>query len=537
MKVRSSRRHVAATLAIAALLLPSAAFAQLVVPTEHGSVQGHVNDGTREFLGIPYAAPPVGPLRFQPPQDPEAYVGTYDAASYPPACSQLPTLTNGNTLVVNEDCLYLNVWVPEVAAEDPLPVMFWIHGGSNTSGSSGDPVPFPEHEGYFYDGHRMVRDRGVIVVSVNYRLNVFGFFGLTEIEDEDPLYPYSGNQGLLDQRKALEWVRDNIAAFGGDPANVTIYGESAGSFDVCAHVMSPGSQSLFHKAISQSGGCTVGVRTLEESHAGADVIAEEVGCAEAEDRLACLRDVPTQELLEASPLVGLVTEGTNLGISVDGGFLTDHPMNILDAAAEDPLVLPRKPYIFGANTDEGTLFFTTMGEITEEEYTAELVSRFDTDAPAIQAMYPSSNYDSPRDALITVFGDAALTCSTYDTARRYARTKPNKARTFAYNFDRVPPLGLIDVLELGAFHGVEIGFVFNSIEQFSLVDQNLAAYVQEYWSSFAKKGKPKFGRVKWPKFKEKTWKMIRFDHPLANLEGYKKEECDFWTARYEQGGF
>ncbi|HXC49767.1 MAG TPA: carboxylesterase family protein [Candidatus Limnocylindrales bacterium] len=537
MKRFVSRQTAAAALILSAAFgLPALASAQTLIATADGNVQGQVTDGAREFLGIPYAAPPVGPLRFKPPQDPTPWVVTLDATAYPPACSQLPTLTNNNTRIENEDCLYLNVWTPNPAPTTPLPVMFWIHGGSNTSGSTGDPVPFPGHTGQFYDGHRMARDNNVIVVSVNYRLNVFGFFGLTEIAAEDPGYPYAGNQGLLDQRKGMQWVHDNIAAFGGDPANVTIYGESAGSFDVCAHVVSAGSQPLFQKAISESGGCTVGVNTNQESIDQADVIADAVGCGDAEDRLACLRGVSTGDLLDAGPLVALVGEGTNLAISVDGGFLTDLPINLFDDAVEDTTLIPRKPYILGSNTDEGTLFFVNSPELTPEEYTAELISRFDTDAAAVEAMYPASNYDSPRDALIHVFGDAALVCSTYDTAKRYSRIKANKARTFVYNFDRKPPLGLIDSLNLGVFHGIEIGFVFNSIDDFGATDKILSASVQQYWSSLATTGKPKnAGRFKWPKFKEKSWKMLRLDAPLAQLSEYKKAECEFWSSRYEAG--
>src|SRR5207253_202910 len=145
------------------------------------------------------------------------------------------------------------------------------------------------------------------------------------------------------------------------------------------------------------------------------------------------------------------------------------------AAAEDPTILPRKPYILGSNSDEGTLFFVDSDELTPEEYSAELLSRFDTNAAEIEAMYPASDFDTPREALIHVFGDSALVCSTYDTARRYSRTKPNKAQTYVYNFDRVPPLGLIDSLNLGAFHGIEIGFVFNSIDDFGQTDKILSS--------------------------------------------------------------
>jgi carboxylesterase type B len=248
--------------------------------------------------------------------------------------------------------------------------------------------------------------------------------------------------------------------------------------------------------------------------------------------------VPAGDLLDAGQVAGFVAEGTSLAITVDGAVLEDFPINILDAAVEDDTLVPRKPYILGSNTDEGTLFMIDVpDDMTEEEYSAELLSRYDTQAAAIELMYPASGFDSPKEALTNVFGDSALVCSTYDVARRYSRIKANKARTYVYNFNRVPPLGLIDSLNLGAFHGIEIGFVFNSIDDFGLADRTLSSAVQDFWSSFARKGKPRAGKAKWSKFKEKTWKMKRLDYPMADIENYKKAECDFWTSIYDQGNF
>lgn len=526
-----SRRVGFACSAFLSTALAMPASAQTLVTIGDGSIQGQLNDGTREFLGIPYAAPPVGALRFSPPASPAPWGTTLDATTYPPGCSQLPTLTNSDTRIENEDCLFLNVWTPEAPPEDPLPVMVWFHGGSNTSGSTADFVPFPGYEtSRLYDGHTMSKVGNVIVVTVNYRLNVFGFFGLDELADEDPSYPYAGNQALLDQRKALQWVRDNIAQFGGNPANVTIYGESAGSFDVCAHVVSPMSAGLFHRAISQSGGCTVGVGTAADSALAAQAIADAVGCGAAPDKLACLRAVPTAALLDAGPLVALVGEGTNLALVVDGGFLPEHPRVTFDRNE-----LPKIPYMLGANSDEGTLFFIGSPELTESEYSAELVSSYGTLAPQVEALYPATRFGTPRETMIRVMGDSTLVCSTFDVARRYAQ---RGRKTYAYNFNRVPPLLFIAALDLGAFHGLELGYVFGSVGAPTGLDATLATSMQQYWSSFANKAKPKSDLgAKWPKFKAKTWKMMRLDYPTAAMEDWRRAECDFWTSVYETGDF
>ncbi|MFN2426189.1 MAG: carboxylesterase/lipase family protein [Candidatus Binatia bacterium] len=530
MTTKQTTRTAAAALC-AVFTMASPASAQTLISLADGDVQGQVHAGTREFLGIPYAAPPVGPLRFRPPQAPAPWGATLDATEWPPACSQLPTLTNGDVRIENEDCLYLNVWTPDPAPAAPLPVMIWIHGGSNTSGSTADFVPFPDYEGVrLYDGHLMSDARDVVVVTINYRLNVFGFFGLDELAAEDVDHPYAGNQGLLDQRAAMQWVQANIAAFGGDPGNVTIYGESAGSFDVCAHVVSPMSRGLFHRAISQSGGCTVGVQSTEASRAAADLIAEELGCDLAPDRLACLRAASTADLLDAGPLVALVGEGTNLGLSVDGGFLPEHPRETFDRGG-----LPKLPYILGANTDEGTLFFIGSPELTEAEYSAELVTRFGTYAPEIEALYPPERFATPRDALIRVFGDSTLVCSTHDVAKRYSK---KRNRAFLYQFARVPPLPFINLLELGAFHGLEIAYVFGTAGSPTPTDAQLSETMQAYWSAFADLGKPRVkGRIRWPRFNQRRYKMMRFDYPYIQQRQFWQEECNYWSTLYNSGGF
>ena len=517
----------------AATFLPTVARAQIqsgtLIHLSDGDVQGQVNEATREFLGIPFAAPPVGPLRWRPPNPNQPWTGTLDATHYSSPCAQLPALTG--TPSESEDCLYLNVWTPDPAPTEPKPVMIWIHGGSNVSGSTGDGVPFPGYEGvHLYDGHTLAGTRDVVVVTTNYRLGVFGFFGDSLLAGEDPAYPYAGNQGLLDQRAAMQWVQNNIAAFGGDPNNVTIFGESAGSFDVCAHVASPMSAGLFHRAISESGGCTVGVRTADEAAAAAAAISTSVGCNTAADELACLRALPVTDLLNAAA-PGPDGSGGDLAISVDGKFLPEHPRALFTSGN-----FSHVPYILGSNLNEGTLFFMGAPQITEEEYTAELFSRYGSDAPAIEAMYPARAFGTPLNALIRVMGDSTLVCSTYDAASRISEAK--KTKVYAYVFARVPPLSFIDLLKLGAFHGLEIAYVFGSTTPPSPTDADLATAMQGYWSSLATKGKPKVkGSKGWGRFKTKSWKMIAFGDEIAKEKGYKQAECAFWRGLYDAGNY
>ena len=505
----------------------SVASAQTLVHIDDGDIQGQINDGTREFLGIPFADPPIGSLRWRPPAAVTPWVGTLDATTYSDACAQLPSLTG--TPSESEDCLYLNVWTPEPAGTEPLPVMLWIHGGSNTAGSTGDGVPFPGYDGVrLYDGHTLSQNRNVVVVTTNYRLGVFGFFGHSDLAGEDLAYPHAGNQGLLDQRAAMQWVQANIAAFGGDPEKVTIFGESAGSFDVCAHVASPMSAGLFQRAISQSGGCSVGVQTAANAAAAADLVSATLGCDVAPDELACLRAATVADVLDAA---GSVPEGAeaNLGLQVDGGFLPDTPRNLFDAGT-----FAKVPYILGANRDEGTLFFIGSTPITTDaEYQAELFLRYGAAAPEIAAVYPSAQFATPQDALIRVFGDSRLTCSTYDTARRISDAK---GKTWVYEFEQVPPLAFIDLLDLGAFHGLEIGYVFGSIPGPTSNDRYVGEKIQEYWSRFAEKGKPKATAASgWPRFKSKSWKMLLLYFSFGKLKDFRREECEFWSTLYEAG--
>ena len=474
-----------------------------------GMIEGEIDEGARRFLGIPFAAPPVGEQRWRPPAAPNPWTGVLDATELSAACPQNDGLTTSAS--DNEDCLYLNVWTPEPAPSELLPVMLWFHGGANVSGSTADEVPLGVG-GLFYDGKDLAGTRDVVVVTTNYRLGLFGFFAHDALAAEDPSYPYSGNQGLLDQVAALEWVRDHIEAFGGDPNNVTIFGESAGAFDVCFQVVSPLGRGLFHRAISQSGGCTGRISTNAEALARTQTLAEDLGCNTASDELDCLRSNSVTTLLERS--VGFIP-------TVDGGVLPDQPRAMFDRGD-----FAKVPYILGSNRDEWTLFALGSSEITtEEEFLAQLELSYPGRSDEIAAVYPLEEFANPNDAWIRALGDAGLVCGTYDSGRRAAA---GGADVYLYNFSR--PV-LVDILpQLGATHGAEIAFVFGSSAAAGNGDDlALSESMQGYWTRFARSGDPNGdGALTWPRYSDTEDVRINFDVENTLVDNFRRAQCEVW---------
>jgi para-nitrobenzyl esterase len=524
--------HAILIVSLVLALTASGAFASKIqkgtlVHLDDGDVQGAVEDKTREFLGIPYAAPPLGTLRWRPPGPVTPWTTTLQATSFAGACAQLGSIQGPAS--DNEDCLYLNVWTPDPAPKKPLPVMLWFHGGGNQQGSASDPVPFPGVPGRFYDAHVLSQERDVVVVTINYRLNAFGFFAHPSLAGEDSSYPYAGNQGLLDQRAAMRWVHANIVAFGGDPKNVTIFGESAGSQDVCLQVASPGGKRLFQRAISESGGCTTRNTTATEGAAKATAFAASVGCGTATDQLGCLRNLPVSAILTALQQQGSggIISNFSFGPVVDGGFLPDQPRTLFDKHRYS-----RVPYLLGSNADEGTLFLITTPPVTtEQQYMAALHSLYGSLADQVAAVYPASSFPTPQAALARAFGDQILVCPTYDTARRAAA---GGAHTYLYNFAREIPIAALQSLGLHAFHGSEIVYVFGSIPPPTPDDGTLGATMRGYWTRFARRGSPNGkGALKWPRYKDKTDRRLNLDIQPSVLTGFRRKECEFWWTTYD----
>lgn len=484
-----------------------------------GELQGDVVGGSIRFLKIPFAKPPVGDLRWKAPEPNEPWSGVRHETEFASPCPQSPSeqVSDGST---NEDCLYLNVWRPAEAKEG-APVMVWIHGGGNVSGSAADEVPTSQGH-LWYDGQFFAERHGIVVVTLNYRLGAFGFFAHPALADEgSPV----GNQGLLDQNLALKWVQDNIAAFGGDPSNVTIFGESAGSADVCLHVVSPKSRGLFHRAISQSGGCTVRPRNPDP----AVVLVEwatERGCT-GDDVLSCLRAKRVDELisLERTARGDGALAPRIFNIVADGDFLPAPPAELFERGD-----VAKVPYILGSNTEEGMLyFFSAMNLPTnDEEYLAALTESYGSFAERIVEVYPASRFDGDyRRTMARVYGDATLVCGTHDTARRAAAAGLD---VYMYNFN-IP--WSISRAVLGPTHASEISHVFGS--PYNETDESIAVSdaMNAYWAQFARSGDPNYEGAPqtWPRFEPTAQDddlRIQFDPDYEILESFRKDECALW---------
>ena len=448
----------------------------LLVDTELGPVQGAPSDveGVRAFLAIPYAAPPTGQDAWRPPQPREPWTEPLDATATGPSCPQTTEGVTAQFLATPDpdpDCLSLDVWSPEDA--DGLPVMVWIHGGGFSTGSAHQP---------YYIGDDLSGE-GVVVVNVNYRLGPQGFLVTEELaeEGEDGAV---GNYGLLDQQAALEWVQANVAGFGGDPGNVTIFGESAGGFSVCGHLAAAGSEGLFHKAIILSGGGCTGLESTEAALAeGAEFMAA-VGC----DDVDCLRAKDDEELIAAAEggsgeggSGGTDAEGFDPGLVADGVVLAEPAIELAGDGALDDV-----PVLIGSNASEATLFTLGMEEPTEEEL-MELAGESTSDPGALVALYPPGEYGSNLERFRAMFTDTAFACPTL----AFADAEDD---TFVYHYTYVSaqnPLGL------GATHGSELASLFSHPEGITAIEierddrsVQLSDDIQAAWSAFAADGDP-----------------------------------------------
>ena len=485
------------------------------VRTPDGVLEGVISaDGkVRTFKGIPYAAPPVGNLRWKEPRPVQPWIGVRKASEYGPRCMQARIFDDMvfHDAGPSEDCLHLNLWMPAEPATKKLPVMVWIHGGGFVAGASSEPRQ---------DGGNLSK-RGVLVVSMNYRMGIFGFFSHPELDKESGR-DASGNYGLLDQVAALRWVKKNIALFGGDPSNVTIFGESAGSFSVSALMASPLAQGLFQRAIGESGayfGTTLDLVPRAKSEKGDLEFAQ---TALGVTSLDALRAKPAAELLEASTKQHKVEFEPN----IDGYFLPEDVYAIYVRGKQSQV-----PLLAGWNADEGDYHaFFEKDEPNASNYATHAKTAFGDKAAAFLKVYPGETDAEARRSAQDLTGDQFIAYSTW----KWIEMQRASAHTpvYRYQFDQAPPAEDGSAGTRGAYHSAEIEFVFNVLSSKPLPwrpeDRKLSDLMSIYWSNFAKTGNPNGpGLPEWPAFRKAD------GYKVMHLSTDSRAELEKNRARYE----
>jgi para-nitrobenzyl esterase len=481
-----------------------------VVATAGGVVRGTATGGIDEFLGIPYAAAPVGSLRWQPPRPPARWQGVRDTTHFAPHCPQPASPFGvGST---SEDCLYLNVYTRErhTRGNRGLPVMVWIHGGALVTGESDD-----------YDPTGLVRD-GVVVVTINYRLGALGFLAHPALAGH-PGGP-SGNYGLMDQQAALRWVQGNVRRFGGDPRNVTIFGESAGGLSVLSQLASPTAPGLFSRAIVESGAYNLTQDSLATAEAAGEAFAAKAGCAS--QTAACLRGLPVQTII--------ANENGGYTPDIDGVVLTQ---SLKTAFASGQF--SRVPVINGSNHDEWRLFVAVSEleghPVTAANYQSMIGSTLGVSpaiAAVIAAQYPLSAYPSPAIALGAVGTDAIFACPALTVDQSVSAYVPEYS--YEFNDENAPSLLPPVSFPTGAAHASELQYLFRLPAGSVLAppQQQLAAAMKAYWTNFAARGFPSSSMLPpWPRFDGASQRMVSLIPPRPQAEtGFAAEHhCAFWA--------
>lgn len=491
--------------------------------TQGGVVRGVEGGGVRAFLGVPFARPPVGDLRWRAPRAVEPWDGVRDATRLGSDCTQAigrrAILGGGGGVVFgSEDCLYLNIYAPAVPdqvgddkAEQARPVMVYIPGGAFTVGSGAN-----------YDPSLMARTQGRVIVTVNYRLGALGWLAHSGFQAEDE--GFGGNFGLMDQQAALKWVHRNIAAFGGDPGNVTLFAESAGAWTACYLMASPGSEGLYHRVILQSGGCLEpsSLVSAQEAARSGPMFAARLGCTEA-DQLACLKALPAWRLSRAPSL--------RAGINGPGSW---GPVHTDAAVPENPAVaihegrFTRVPAIVGTNLDEGRLFANEVKDM--DRYRKETIWMYGEVGPRVLERYPVGD-DGPAYAIAANFTDQRFACPSQVLRRQLARHVPVRGYEFA---DRGAPFVAPDWivgLDLGAYHASELAYVFGTswvfadVKRFTPEQRALSQRMQALWAGF---GQPGFD-PDWPADPDVV-RVFAPEGDRLDRTFFDRHHCAFWDG-------
>jgi para-nitrobenzyl esterase len=503
------------------------------VRVEGGLITGVTDpsSGVTGYKGIPFAAPPVADLRWRSPAPVRKWDGVRKAEKYAAPCVQnvIDVLPGASKIEFdevirlpgppNEDCLYLNVWTAATSPNERRPVMVWIHGGALVIGS---PAALAT------DGTALAK-KGVVLVSVNYRLGTFGFLAHPELTKESAHHS-SGNYGFLDQIAALRWVQHNIQAFGGDPGNVTIFGESAGSWSVNVLVASPLAKGLFHRAIGESGALLAGIRsllapqgqTLAEAERAGVTFAGKAGARSLSD----LRSKSAEEILKTGATGNPLA--MNFGMNVDGWVLPDSLDHIIGRGRQNDV-----PVLVGSNAEEGALF--AGPPTTVDRWRKQATALFGAQAIDFLKLYPASTDDDARKSSVAYFGDANFGLQMRTWARLQKRT--GKAPAYLYWFDRIPP----DAQCRCATHGSEIVYAFNNVSlskrPFQEADRKVADVISSYWINFAKTGDPNGEDLPmWPVYDERNDKLLALGDHVEVRPVPHKAALDFLESFFEKRG-
>lgn len=546
-----------ATLAVAAVsaftlaevhAIDSIPASELVVETTYGPIRGapsELNPDIRAFRGIPFAAPPVGELRWRTPQRPATWDEVRDATAFGPRCTQAiieAGFYQPEQQPMNEDCLSLNVWTSAKSANEKLPVMVWIHGGAFLLGSGSEPP---------YRGDSLAQ-AGVVVVTVNYRLGVFGFLAHPALSEESDTGS-SGNQGLYDQIAALQWVQDNIGAFGGDADNVTIFGESAGSISVCYLVATPLAKGLFHKAIGQSGGCFAKHATLNEAGSSLSFLVDTpddnrsgyaIGRsvfnalgAESEDAaaLATLRALKPEDIAEKLQTAGVTTPWRSIFID---GVMFPRQMRLMHADG----LANKVDTMVGSTKDEGVMLWTEAPESAREDWEAGIREVAPEFADMLIDVYDGDAKKSTKTATQEMMSDSLFGTEMRTWAQSVTANGNN---VFVYIFNHAPPIQGLG-RSLGAFHGGEIAYVFqshagaNAEDGLPLLwdesDREVARLMRTYWVNFAKTGDPNGeGLPNWPTYSADTNESFTLEAQPSVVKDLRKAKFDVHEQIMRQG--
>jgi para-nitrobenzyl esterase len=485
-----------------------------LVRVESGWLRGNIDRDHVTYSAVPYAAPPIGERRWRPPATAERWRGVRDATRPSPLC---PQHGDGDDVLGQEDCLYLDVTAPRDARPgNRLPVLVWLHGGGLTSGGA-----------QRFDGSQLATRGDLVVVTINYRLGALGFLSTPELGTT------GGNYGLMDQAAALRWVRRNAARFGGDPRNVTLAGQSGGARSVCAHLASPMSRGLIDRAIVQSGACDNDVPSRAEATRFGTRAIEDVGCTEARDVAACLRDRSPADLVGALAGVGMQINGR----------VADRPWNPVAGTRWLP-VQPGEalregsaapvPLVVGGTRDEMRGFVHGMAkDTTEEEYRVKMSDTFGKRADDVLAQYPAAAYESPALALASVLSDwggQIGACPVLRSAEAASPHQPVYAYEFAEDSGQAP-----GGFPLGAYHGLDVPYIwtlngYNPYPPLTQEQQQLSATMIDYWAAFAHTGDPNgSGRPRWPEFGPAGTVIGMSIDGIASTPFAEDHRCDFWA--------